>query len=122
MVGNAYTQWTAANTVSFGPGVTVESFQVDDASHIEAVLDIGPAAPVRRTAGCARPAPTVVVQTGAQGLTGNFQVTAPAPPPTPYIWYESPSSGIPGQTLTITFSGAYTHWDPNRRGMQERHN
>jgi hypothetical protein len=106
VTGNAYTQWVAGvTTVSFGPGVTVNSFQVDDASHIEAVLNIDPAAQVGYR--------TVVVQTGAQGLTGYFQVTAPAPPPQPYIWYENPSSGIPGQTLTISFGGANTHWDPN---------
>lgn len=106
VTGNAYTQWVAGvTTVSFGPGVTVNSFQVDDASHIEAVLNIDPAAQVGYR--------TVVVQTGSQGLTGYFQVTAPAPPPQPYIWYENPSSGIPGQTLTITFGGSNTHWDPN---------
>ncbi|MGA3080138.1 MAG: Ig-like domain-containing protein, partial [Terracidiphilus sp.] len=106
VVGNAYTNWNATSTVTFGPGVTVEpgTFQVDDASHIEAVLDIDPAAQVGYR--------TVIVQTGTQSLTGNFQVTAPAPPPNPYIWYESPSSGIPGQTLTINFYGLYTQWNP----------
>lgn len=103
--GNAYTQWNSTSTIGFGPGVTVASYQVDDASHIEAVLNIDAnAQPGYRT---------VTVQTGTQVLSGYFQVTAPAPPPIPYIWYENPSSGIPGQTLTITFNGAYTHWDPN---------
>ncbi len=103
--GNAYTQWAAGVSVpTFGPGVTVESFQVDDASHISAVIDIDPAAQVGYR--------TVVVQTGAQGLTSNFLVTAPAPPPTPYIWLLSPSSGLPGQTFNVTFYGAFTHWDP----------
>ena len=55
----------------------------------------------------------VVVQTGPQALTSNFLVQAPPPPPTPFIWYESPSSGLPGQTFTITFLGSNTHWDPN---------
>jgi len=41
------------------------------------------------------------VTTGPQALTGNFQVTAPAPPPTPSISYLSPGSALPGQTLTI---------------------
>ncbi len=115
IVGNQYTQWTAASTISFGPGITIESQRWEDASHIEAVLDIGvactsPGVP----AGCAQVGyRTVVVQTGAQGLTGNFQVTAPPPPPSPYIWYENPSSGIPGQTVNITFYGYYTEWDPN---------
>jgi hypothetical protein len=114
VVGNAYTEWNAASTVSFGPGITVSSFQVDDTSHIEAVLNIGPecTSPGVPT-GCAQLGyRTVIVQTGAQVLTGNFLVTAPAPPPTPYIWYESPWSGIPGQTFTITFYGLYTNWDP----------
>ena len=103
--GNAYTQWDSTSKIGFGPGITVSSFQVDDASHIEAVLNIDPNAQVGYR--------TVTVQTGTQVLTGYFQVTAPAPPPTPYIWYENPSSGIPGQTLTISFNGAYTHWDPD---------
>jgi hypothetical protein len=101
-----YTQWaTGASTVSFGPGITVESFQVDNTTHIEAVIDIA--------AGAQDGYRTVVVTTGSQGLTGNFLVTAPAPPPTPYIWYLSPSSGLPGQTFTITINGAYTQWNPD---------
>jgi hypothetical protein len=105
ITGNAYTAWTTATTVNFGPGVSITNLQWEDASHIEAVINVASGAQVGYR--------TVVVQTGPQGLTGYFQVTAPAPPPTPYIWYENPSSGIPGQTVTITFLGAYTHWDPN---------
>ncbi|MGP8225142.1 MAG: choice-of-anchor D domain-containing protein, partial [Terracidiphilus sp.] len=113
VVGNAYTEWNASSTVSFGPGITVNSFQVDDTSHIEAVLNIGPNCTSPGVpSGCAQLGyHTVIVQTGAQVLTSNFQVTAPAPPPTPYIWYESPWSGLPGQTFTITFYGLYTNWD-----------
>jgi hypothetical protein len=115
IVGNQYTQWTAASTISFGPGITIESEQWEDASHIEAVLNIGlPCTSPGVPTGCAQAGyRTVTVQTGSQILTGNFQVTAPPPPPTPYIWYENPSSGIPGQTLTINFYGYYTEWDPN---------
>ena len=102
--GNAYTQWDSTSTVNFGPGVTIASLQVDDASHISAVINIDPAAQVGYR--------TVTVQTGAQVLAGNFQVTAPAPPPTPYISYYWPTSGLTGQTLTVHFSGLYTHWDP----------
>ena len=114
IVGNQYTQWTAASTISFGPGITIESEAWQDASHIEAVLDIGAACTSPGVpAGCAQVGyRTVTVQTGTQILTGNFQVTAPPPPPTPYIWYENPSSGIPGQTLTINFAGYYTQWNP----------
>jgi hypothetical protein len=115
VVGNAYTVWNSATTISFGPGITVSSYQVDDTSHIEAVLNIGPNCTSPGVpAGCAQLGyRTVIVQTGAQVLTGNFQVTPPPPPPSPYIWYESPSSAIPGQTLTINFIGMHTEWDPN---------
>ena len=100
-----YTNWTqGVTTVNFGPGIVVDSYQVDDATDIEAVIDIAPGAqPGYRT---------VVVQTGSQGLTGNFNVTVPAAPPKPYIWYESPGSALPGQTLTVTIYGAYTDWQP----------
>ncbi len=100
-----YTNWaTGSTTVSFGPGISVETFQVDNATHLEAVINIAANAQLGYR--------TVVVQTGTQGLTGNFLVTAPAPPPTPYIWYMSPGSALPGQTLTITFYGQYTDWQP----------
>jgi hypothetical protein len=103
--GNAYTQWNAATKISFGPGITVSSYQIEDKWHIGAVLNIDDNAQVGYR--------TVIVQTGTQVLTGYFQVKAPEPPPSPYIWYENPSSAIPGQTLTITFNGAFTHWDPD---------
>jgi len=104
-INGLYTNWDSTTTVNFGTGVTVTSYQVEDNTHIQAVLNVDPAAqPGYRT---------VVVATGTQGLTGNFLVTAPAPPPTPYIWYYWPSSGLPGQTFTIHFSGSNTHWDPN---------
>ncbi len=116
IVGNAYTQWTAGTTtVNFGPGITVDQYTVDDASHISADIDIGPTCTSPGVpAGCAQYGyRTVVVQTGTQGLTGSFNVVAPPPPPTPYVWYESPTTGIPGQTLTIHFSGANTEWNPD---------
>ncbi len=100
-----YTQWTQANTtVSFGPGVTVSSYVVGNNTTIQAVINVDPAAKDGYR--------TVVVQTGAQGLTSNFQVYTPVPP-TPYISYYWPSSGLPGQTFTISFAGSNTHWDPN---------
>jgi hypothetical protein len=111
IVGNDLTQWDATSVPAFGPGVTVASHQTDDNSHIEVVLNIDPAAQLGYR--------TVTVQTGSQVLTGNFLVTlAPSeggnPPPQPYIWQEIPSSGIPGQTLTINFLGMNTNWDPNQ--------
>ncbi|MFZ1084781.1 MAG: Ig-like domain-containing protein [Terracidiphilus sp.] len=110
-----YTQWTtAATTINFGPGVTVASYQVDNNTHIEAVLNIDPAAQGGyRTVTAVTTGIAGAPNGGVQILTGNFLVTVPAPPPTPYIWYESPSSGLPGQTFTITFLGQYTQWDPN---------
>jgi hypothetical protein len=105
-----YTNWaTGSTSVYFGPGITVSSFQVDNATHLEAVINIDPAAQLGyRTVQVT----TTGLPAGTQVLTSNFQVSAPAPPPTPYIWYLSPGSGIPGQTFTMTFYGLYTHWDP----------
>ncbi len=60
ITGNAYTQWaTGASTVNFGPNITVVSTQVDDSSHIEAVISVAAGAPVGYR--------TVVVQTGHAG-------------------------------------------------------
>jgi hypothetical protein len=105
-----YTNWAAGSTsIYFGPGISVASFQVDNATHIEAVINIDPAAQLGyRTV----QATTTGLPAGTQVLTSNFLVSAPAPPPTPYIWYLSPGSGIPGQTFTMTFYGAYTNWNP----------
>ncbi len=103
-----YTHWTqAATTVNFGPGVTVEAglYTVDDDTHISAIINVDAYAQLGYK--------TVVVQTGAQVLTGNFLVQAPPPPPTPYISSESATTGIPGQTLTINFTGVNTEWDPD---------
>jgi hypothetical protein len=117
VVGNAYTQWSTAGgtTVSFGPGITIDTQEVTDASHIVADITVGPTCTSPNVpVGCAQYGyRTVVVQTGTQGLTGNFDVVAPPPPPTPYVWYESPSSGIPGQTVSVYFYGANTEWNPN---------
>jgi hypothetical protein len=111
-VHGLYTLWAAGSTtVNFGPGITIVagSFQVDDTTHLEALINIDPAAQLGyRTVQVT----TTGLPAGTQVLTGNFLVQAPPPPPTPYIWYENPSSGIPGQTLTINFSGANTQWNP----------
>ncbi len=112
-VHGLYTLWAAGSTtVNFGPGITVVpgSFQVDDTTHLEALINIDPAAQLGyRTVQVT----TTGLPAGTQILTGNFLVQAPPPPPTPYIWYENPSSGIPGQTLTINFYGQYTQWNPD---------
>ncbi|MGD0911310.1 MAG: Ig-like domain-containing protein, partial [Terracidiphilus sp.] len=116
IVGNAYTQWVqGTSTVNFGPGITVNTFEVTDSWHIAADITIGAACTAPNVpAGCAQYGyRTVVVQTGTQGLTGSFDVTPPPPPPTPYVWYEAPSSGIPGQTVSVYFYGANTEWNPD---------
>ncbi len=102
-IHGAYTNWGPTSTVSFGPGVTVTQVQVESATAINAVINIDPSAQQGYR--------TVVVMTGMQGLTSNFQVYSP-PPPVPYISYFWPSSGLPGQTFTVSFTGANTHWDP----------
>jgi hypothetical protein len=113
IVGNAYTQWVqGATTVNFGPGVTIDSYEVTDSSHVVADITLGATCTAPNTpAGCAQYGyRTVVVQTGTQGLTGSFNVVAPPPPPTPYVWYESPTTAIPGQTVSVYFYGANTQW------------
>ncbi|HEY5329958.1 MAG TPA: Ig-like domain-containing protein [Acidobacteriaceae bacterium] len=107
-----YTLWApGTTTLHFGPGVTVSSYQVDDNFNIEAVLGVDSAATLGYHA--------FTAITGNQVLTGNFLVSAAPgspgapPPPTPIIWYETPSTALPGQTLNVSFAGLNTHWDPN---------
>ena len=102
-IHGVYTNWGPTTTVNFGPGITVTQFQVESSTAINAIINIDPAAQQGYR--------TVVVMTGMQGLTSNFQVYSP-PPPVPYISYFWPSSGLPGQTFTVSFTGANTHWDP----------
>jgi len=112
-INGLYTHWaTGSTSVNFGPGITVASFQVDDATHIEALINISPTAPLGYSTVQVLTTGIASAPNGIQLLTSNFLVSAPAPPPTPYIWYVSPGSGIPGQTFTMTFYGAYTNWNP----------
>jgi hypothetical protein len=104
-INGLYTKWDTGTTVNFGPGVNVELYTVDDETHISAVIDVDSAAQIGYR--------TVQVQSGTQILTSNFLVQAPPPPPSPYLWYESPATGIPGQTLTIYFDGMNTEWNPD---------
>ncbi|MGB0063168.1 MAG: Ig-like domain-containing protein, partial [Terracidiphilus sp.] len=100
-------QAPASTTLNFGPGVTVVSCQVDDNFNIEAVLSVSANATLGYN--------VFSVVTGTQVLTGNFLVTAPpgTTQPTPFIWQETPSTGLPGQTLNVYFSGLYTSWNPS---------
>lgn len=102
-IAGLYTKWDATTTVDFGPGITVQTFTVNNNTSITAVLAIDVAAGLGPR--------TVTVRTGTQVLTGFFQVVSPTPP-TPYISYMSPSSGLAGQTFTVTFTGQYTSWHP----------
>ncbi len=102
-IHGVYTAWDNTTTVDFGPGIVVTKTMVENSTTIDAVINIDPAA----TQGYR----TIFVRTGTQGLTSNFQVYTP-PPPVPYISYFVPSSGLPGQTFTVSFTGANTHWDP----------
>ncbi len=108
-INGRYTTWlTGTPTVSFGPGITVVSSQVDDDTHISALINIAAGVPY----GYRTVAVTGSTQNGTQTLTSNFLLQAPPPPPTPYIGWESPTSGLPGQTLTLDFYGVYTEWNP----------
>jgi hypothetical protein len=98
-----YTNWDNTTTVNFGSNITVTQFQVENSTTINAVISIDANAPNGYR--------TVFVQTGTQALASNFQVYTP-PPPVPYISYFVPSSALPGQTLSVNFTGANTHWDP----------
>ena len=102
-IAGLFTQWVAATTVDFGPGVTVQNYTVNNSTSITAVVNIDVAAGLGQR--------IVAVRTGNQVLNGFFQVVS-STPPTPLISYLSPYSGLAGQTLTIDLSGLYTHWDP----------
>lgn len=106
----AYTNWlTGLTTANFGPGISVGgaaegadgSVTINSDTNLTAVISVDPAATIGVR--------TVTVRNGSQYLSNTFNVTAP---PVPYIWYYTPNSGLLGQTLTITFAGQYTQWDP----------
>src|ERR1035441_8857721 len=102
-ITGAYTHWlTGVTTVNFGAGITVQSVTVNSDTDLTAIVNIDPAAAIGFR--------NVTVQNGSQLLSNTFQVT---PPPTPFIWYYTPNSGLLGQTLTLSFSGIYTQWDPS---------
>ncbi len=99
----AYTHWlTGTTTVNFGTGITVQSVTVNSDTDLTAIINIDAAAAIGYR--------TVTVQNGSQWLSNTFDVTLP---PTPFIGYYNPISGLLGQTLTLTFSGVYTQWDPS---------
>jgi MBG domain (YGX type)/Cep192 domain 4 len=106
-IAGLYTHWlSGTTTVDFGPGVAVSAFTVNSDTSLTAVLDVAAAAGLGGRTVTVRN----VANNAAQVLTGFFQVVSNAPP-TPVISYMSPTSGLRGQTFTISFSGLNTHWD-----------
>ena len=93
--------------MDFGPGISVSEVTVNSDTSLTAIINVDPAAGLGPR--------TVVVRnvspSGAQALTGSFQVVSPQPPP-PYIQYVSPNVGLRGQTFTISIIGSNTHFDP----------
>jgi len=89
------TKLTEATAVSFGPGITVNSFTINRSTRITANITIDP------TAGLG-PGNVSVTATGGTGtLTGGFTVIQGPPS----ISSVSPNHGAQGQTLTVTISG-----------------
>ena len=101
-INGVFTNWTGSTTVDFGPGITVTNLTVNSSTSLTAVINLDPAATLGYN--------TVTVRTGAQALTSSFLIQTSAPP-TPYIYYLSPSVGLPGQTFNVSIVGQYTHWD-----------
>ena len=87
--------FTGATSVSFGPEIAVESFNVEDAYQIKAVIAISDSA----TLG----ARTVLVTTPGGTITKENAFTVNQSPPT--IASVSPSHGVQGQTLNVAITG-----------------
>ncbi len=91
------TYLTGATAVSFGSGITVNSYTVVSSSQITANITISSSA----TLGDRDVSVTTPVGTGT--LTGGFKVTEPSPT----VASVSPSQGIQGEALTVTITGTY---------------
>lgn len=93
-----HTHWTqGTTTVSFGPGITVESFSVSDLTDATAVISIDPATALGPR--------TVVTTTGSEVATVDnpYEVTSLAS--------VGPSTGQQGQqNLAVTLTGEFTSW------------
>ena len=103
-ITGVFTHWDSSTTVFMGPNIAVTQVVRNSDTALTAVISVACGAPVG--------VQNVLVQTGSQGLTGQVQIISNAPP-TPYISYEYPSVALKGQTLSVTFSGAYTNWLPS---------
>ena len=91
------TDFTGATSVSFGAGIAVNSFTVDNDTQITADITIDAAAAV----GARDVSVTNVDGTGT--LTGGFTVDQ-APPEIASV---SPDQGVQGQTDNVTITGSY---------------
>jgi branched-chain amino acid transport system substrate-binding protein len=92
------TNFTDASAVSFGSGITVNSFTVDSETRITANISIA----ATTTAGLRDVTVTTPIGTGTR--TGGFTVTGGLPPP-PTVTGTSPGSAKVGDTLDVTITG-----------------
>ena len=91
------TYFTGATSVSFGAGISVDSFTVSSATQILATITISPAAmPGARDVSVTAPG-------GSTALTAGFTVASASPTVTSL----NPNLGGQGQTLSVTISGTY---------------
>ena len=88
--------FTGATSVSFGAGITTNSFTVDNDTQITAGITIGGAAAVG-----ARDV-SVTTTDGTGTLAGGFWVDQ-----APTVAAVSPGQGIQGQTENVTISGSF---------------
>jgi len=91
------TYFTGATTVSFGPGITINSFTANTSTKITANITIGTKAALGpRNVSVTTPGGTATL------ISGFTVVQAP-----PTISRVSPSQGTQGKTLTVTITGTY---------------
>jgi PKD repeat protein len=90
------TDLNEATAVSFGEGITVNSFTVDTPTRITANISIS------ATATAATMDVSVATPDSTATLTGGFTVTVPAPPTVTAI---SPETGDQGKTLYVAITG-----------------
>lgn len=103
-IAGVFTHWDNTTTVFMGPNIAVTQVVRNSDTALTAVINVACGAPLGFQG--------ITVQTGAQGLPGQVQIISNAPP-VPYISYEYPSVALKGQTLSVSFAGAYTHWLPD---------
>jgi hypothetical protein len=103
-IAGTYTNWQqGATTVSFGPGVTVDSLRVNSPTSLTVAITAAADAPLGPR--------TITVTTGSEVVTlAGFEVVDSN---TTSIESLNPSSGAQGtQNLSVTVTGRSTHWLP----------